>query len=227
MDAASSGPLSIRDYATKIPDDQAIWHYRQFAEFVAILQNRALWFSRLDTLRDPFEGVSGRQSRFHQKADEHTRKGSVSCWTVDDEESELMWFAYALGNGVAIRSTKGRLKASFRPPAVGTIVIGVVEYGIDWSEGMQHFMEIPDGYAFQKRRPFKWERELRALLSYEYEYSGGEVIDPTYAGKSVPVDPTTLIAELWVAPYAPNWFRETVETELKRYGYDGIPVKTR
>src|ERR1035438_9631230 len=65
----------MTDNAVGVLEDQSIWHYRQFAEFVAILQNQTLWFSRLDRLRDPFEGRSGREGRLFEKADAHMRKG--------------------------------------------------------------------------------------------------------------------------------------------------------
>jgi hypothetical protein len=39
-----------------LSDDAVIWHYTAFASFVSILQSSRLWFSRLDRLRDPFEG---------------------------------------------------------------------------------------------------------------------------------------------------------------------------
>lgn len=218
----------MADYAAGVAEDQPIWHYRQFAEFVAILQSRSLWFTRLECLRDPFEGRSGRKSRFHDGCDAHTRKGCVSCWTIDDEESELMWCAYAPGNGVAIRSTKGRMAASFVPPDAGRIMIESVEYGIDWSDGLPHILTINHGYAFHKRRAFKWEHELRAYLAYEYEYdAGGDLVEPAYTGKSVLVELKTLMAEVWVAPYAPDWFRAVVEKELETYGYGDIPVKRR
>jgi hypothetical protein len=227
-EAAKEAEGQVTDCAVNVPDDQSIWHYRQYAEFVAILQCEALWFSRLNHLQDPFEGVSGRQSRFHMKADDHTRKGCVSCWTVDDEESELMWYSYAPGHGVAIRSTKTRLKASLRPPEAVKIIIGSVEYGTDWSKGPPRFLTIPNGYAFLKRRGFKGEQELRAYVPYEYEYdSRGVGVEPTLQGRPVGVDLRSLIAEIWVAPYAPDWFRAVVEAELKRYGYQEIPVRMR
>ena len=220
--------MSVTDHASEMPENQTIWHYRQFAEFVTILQEKALWFSRLDRLRDPLEGRSGRKSRFHQGCDAHTRKGCVSCWTIDDEESELMWFAYAPDYGVAIRSTKGRVAASFLPPDAGKIMIESVEYGIDWSNGLPHVLTINHGYAFHKRRAFKWEHELRVFLPYEYDYDGdGHVVEPTYAGKSVLVELKTLMAEVWVAPYAPDWFRAAVKKELETHGYGDVPVKRR
>src|ERR1022692_824222 len=171
----------MTDNAVGVLEDQSIWHYRQFAEFVAILQNRSLWFSRLDCLRDPFEGCSGRRSTFHEMADAYTRLGCVSCWSIGDQESELMWHAYAPGWGVAIRSTKAKLKSSIMPPVADKIVIGSVQYGIDWSQGP------PDSYAFRKRQGFKQEQELRAFLPNDNQYDkpSGQPIEPTHSGKPV------------------------------------------
>jgi hypothetical protein len=203
----------MTDNAVDVSDDQSIWHYRQFAEFVAILQNQTLWFSRLDRLRDPFEGRSGRQSKFFEKADAHMRKGCVSCWTVDDDESELMWCAYSPCFGVAIRSTKGRLKASFGKSDADKIEVESVQYG---SKG-----------PFGKRRVFKREQELRAFIRYEYEYDRGTMVEPPYAGTPVPVELRSLMAEVWVSPNSPDWFETAVSVELEKYGYDRTLVKTR
>lgn len=218
----------MMDAAAAIAEDQPIWHYRQFAEFTAILQSQTLWFSRLTCLRDPFEGRSGRQSKFHHGCDEHTRNGCVSCWTIDEEESELMWHAYASGYGVAIRSTKARLKAAIPQPLSEKIMIGVVEYGEDWSKGTPLFYTLPNGYGLRKQRAFKWEQELRAFLPYEYEYDGSaRIVEPMYSGKPIPVDLHTLMVELWMSPYAPDWFLAVVEKELEAYGYGKVPVKRR
>ena len=209
----------MRDTAAGVSEDQPIWHYREFADFVAILQNQGLWFSRLDRVRDPFEGLSGRHGRFHRRADDHTRKGCVSCWTVDDEESELMWYAYAPRFGVAIRSTKGKLMTSLKPPEAGNIVIGAVQYGIDWSTP-------PESYAFVKQRGFKREQELRAFIPYEPEYRSGNLIDCACAGKLVSVELRSLIAEVWLAPSSPQWFERVVTLEMEKYGYGAIPVRS-
>jgi hypothetical protein len=212
----------MTDTAVDVSEDQSIWHYRQFAQFVAILQKHELWFSRLDCLPDPFEGRSvGYQGDFRKLHDDHRRKGCVSCWTIDDEESELMWYAFAPGFGVAIRCTKAALKASFKLPGADMIEVNSVTYEPDWSQG------TPD-FAFVKRRGFEREQELRAFLPYKYEYDeGGRIIEPTYCGRAVPVDLSSLMAEVWVAPNSPDWFEGVVRRELKQYGCDGTPVKRR
>lgn len=139
-----------------------------------------------------------------------------------------MWSAYAPGQGVAIRSTKGRLKESIRPPAADHIMIGVVEYGEDWSKGQPRFCSLPNGYSLVKRRAFKWEHELRAYLPYEYEFDrDGRRIEPMHLGSSVRVELATLLTEIWVAPYAPAWFEALVRNELETYGHVRVPVKKR
>ena len=99
-----------------VSDDAVIWHYTAFASWVSILQKQKLWFTRLDKLRDPHEGRSEHPYKGHlrSRAEDHTRKGCVNCWTVDKEESDLMWLAYAPNFGVAIQSTKGKWRACFR-----------------------------------------------------------------------------------------------------------------
>lgn len=37
-----------------------LWRYTDFAKFLFLLERRALWFSRLDTLGDPYEGMPPR-----------------------------------------------------------------------------------------------------------------------------------------------------------------------
>jgi len=217
----------ITDYSEgSLPEDQSIWHYCQFAEFVSILQRQALWFSRLGCLRDPFEGRSERtyKSRLRENSEAHTRKSCANCWTIDHEESELMWYAYAPTFGVVIRSTKSRLKASFMPPEVDRIVIGTVEYGTDWSKAPS---SQPYAAAFKKRRHFQREQELRAVIPYEYEYKHGTMIEPAHAGTLVPARLVLLIDEVWVAPNSPDWFTEVVELDLVKYGYCSIRVKRR
>jgi hypothetical protein len=207
-----------------ISDDAVIWHYTAFASFVSILQSGSLWFTRLDRLRDPFEGRSEHpyKSEFQLRAEDHTRKGCVNCWTIDAEESELMWYAFAPTFGVAIQSTKAGLKSCFRAPERDEIEIGVVEYGTDWSSGG------PESYAFLKRRHFKREQELRAYIPYKYEYDkSAKIVNPDPEGRAASVDLRTLFGQAWVAPSSPNWFQSVVKRELASYGYPDIPVQRR
>ena len=217
-----------QDCAHPVSEDQSIWHYRQFAEFVSILQKGKLWFSRLDHLRDPFEGRSAlaRKSEFFAKAEAHTRSGCVSCWTIGECESELMWYAYAPNWGVGIRSTKGKLKAALGQANVSKIVINRVTYEdvpvkrstLSEEERLRAYPEV-----FRKARHFQGEEELRAFIPPEELCAFGA----GYRGKLVEVDLRVLLSEVWVAPTAPEWFEAVVRTELEKYGYQTVPVKSR
>jgi hypothetical protein len=214
----------MTDYSEVVQDAAIIWHYMALAKFVSILQNGALWFVRLDCLRDdPFEGRCGHGGRFWEKVDAHTRKGCVNCWAFDPEESDLMWHAYAPGFGVAIQSTKRMLKASLAPSSPDRIFIGQVQYGTDRSKIPP---DSPYIAAFGKPGAFKWEQELRVLIPYESEhYPPG--IEPPCPGKLVPVQLSSLVAEVWIAPNSEKWFKQVVEFELRKYGLDNIHVKER
>jgi hypothetical protein len=102
-----------------------------------LLERRALWFSRLDTLEDPYEGLpprpliddmwssatkapeADRQDRI-DTARHNTRAFgmgrevlAVSCWHASAVESAAMWSLYArMGEGIAIRTTVDRLGQS-------------------------------------------------------------------------------------------------------------------
>jgi hypothetical protein len=176
----------------------------------------------MDRLKDPFEARSEHpyKSGLATRFEEFERKGCVSCWTVDTEESELMWYAYAPNYGTAIRSTVGDLRGSFNAEK-DTIKFGRVEYGTDWSKGP------PETYAFLKRRRFRREEEFRAFLPYEYQYRDGTIVEPTYDGMLVSVDLRALMKEVWVSPYSPPWFRGVVERELESYGLKEVQVLRR
>lgn len=53
--------LGCREMVPKdVPaSDAKLWRYMDFTKFVAMLNNKALYFCRLDHLGDPFEGAKG------------------------------------------------------------------------------------------------------------------------------------------------------------------------
>lgn len=201
-----------------------------FTKYVALLEENALYFSGLRQLadNDPFEGYLSWPSidEYH-----HPRLGGspdespeerfaaavrlfqdlrsdfcVSCWHRSPHESAAMWRLYLQsGEGIAVRSTVGRLMAAVgRDP--DPVYIGDVRY-IDYRSD-----RIPSAnvlhLALHKRRSFEHEREIRALKMGRFN---GE-------GTSVPVDLHWLIDAVFVAPTAPAWIRSLVERVTRRYG---------
>lgn len=114
-----------------------IWRYMDFAKYVALLKDKALYFARLDTVGDPFEGSLSKAEFEHWKqvaqdgeangriptrwrgkyfdvllgnARHARRQCYVNCWHVNPIESDAMWRLYSTsGYAIAIVSTYSRL----------------------------------------------------------------------------------------------------------------------
>ena len=135
------------------------------------------------------------------------RTAFVSCWHANDTESDAMWKIYGRENGIAIRTTFGRLKESFGG-ASEPIYIGEVEYV---SEGHVGNRVIWVHALFRKRSPFSHENELRAIC-----------IDANRAdqpGIKIPIDLCALIETVIISPYSEYWFGGLVEKITKKLGY--------
>ncbi len=227
-----------------------VWRYMDLAKFVSMLRDQAVHFVRADCLGDRFEGsisqssLEGRpvaaaayaklitdtlspmsadspvtgammESMLASMRQRMMREVMISCWHMGNAESAAMWRIYtSAGKGVAVRSTATRLIAAL--PAQqedSAITVSVVNY-VDYA----HF-PVPDpAHALipflYKRESFSYEQELRAMLIHR---DG----PPFYA---VPVDMTTLVESVYVAPGTPDWKREVVKSLLDRYGL-GVAVK--
>jgi hypothetical protein len=207
-----------------IEDDAKIWHYTSFPAFLSILQKRKLWFTRLDELRerDPFEGRSEQPNKtlFMERFEAFTGKGHAHCWSIDEEESDLMWATFA-PKGVAIQSTRRRLGQSFENAGEERVIIGAVQYGTDWADP-------PDYAAFLKRTRFKREQELRAFVDHEYSYdSSGRECDSDIDGRYVNADLGVLIESVWVPPFATGLVSSVLRDEIRLHGLPAVPVEQR
>lgn len=216
-----------------VADDQVVWRYMDLARFLSIVQTESLWFARADLLGDPHEGATGEFNRaqwvemYGEKMADGLSKIDwsamrkrfhINCWHMNDRESAAMWAVYQTeGRGIAIKSSIGRLKAA----VAGTdqaVYIAPIQY-IDYTS---HF--VPEGNLFHrvmhKRFSYEYEQELRMMVSdrppsLEIERDGKKerVQDPTYEpppGLAVPVDLSSLIEAVHVAPGSADWFVDVV-----------------
>jgi hypothetical protein len=134
----------------------------------------------------------------------------INSWYLGNGESAAMWKLYSSPDGVAIRSTAGKLMKEL-PANVGDSAISLdpiryVEYSLE---------EIPEErwnspFLF-KRRSFEHEREIRAHLLHR---------NPAPTGLLAPVDLDALVEAVYVAPASPSWHREVVESLCRSYGLD-------
>lgn len=128
--------------------------------------------------------------------------------------------------GVAVKSTFKRLKDCFAK-TIQRVFVGMVRY-IDYKTE-----RMPGGLVFfpalHKRKSFIYENELRViywdtdLMIKAYE-AGEDVTKKAAPGVSIPVDLTTLIESVRVAPTCPLWLESLVDGVIKKYGL-AIPVE--
>lgn len=212
--------------------DHQLWRYMDFPKFVSMLQQRALWFTRLDQFPDPYEGMLTKPTaEFFEQTKwrggvnyEKFRKFQcVNCWHMNDYESAAMWELYSKTDGVAIRSRLSRLVQSF-PETVPVRQWGIrgdsVMY-LDYdtqrtaSKTSEGLMAHLPGYL-SKRLSFEHEREYRLAIALEEQ-------EKENVGVFIPVLLDKLIESVVVSPTALKWMAELVRREVKLYELD-VPV---
>jgi hypothetical protein len=179
-----SGPL-VPIYSEDCPygelqPSELLWRYMNFRKFEDLLQKSALYFSRPDKFKDPFEGrfspgnstkMSIPDAEFHaaypiapvgkklEAAQEIMRQCVfVSCWHRNTTESREMWEAYTSGADSVAINTSAKALYTFVPK---WITKSPVKYHSDTfpRTALDHttlFFYKPTGYRF--------EREFRMQL---------------------------------------------------------------
>ena len=223
-----------------------LWRYMDFAKFVSLLENRAIFFSSADRLGDPFEGslpknnIASRLASPHFSREEEISKYAfvmeqlrrftlISCWCESEHESEAMWKLYSSAQGgVAIKTDFDSLENSFKTDE--QIYIERVRY-VDYDTD-----RIPEDDPLapylHKRQSFEHEREVRAIVQNpppginlsELRTSIRNIEEilsrkwmDSPSGAYYEVDLNLLIKEVIVDPFAPDWFPALVNAVAERY----------
>lgn len=242
-DMARKVKKDISSKMISLQDKDKLWRYMDLAKFISIMKDSALYFSNPDSFSDLYEGAHGELKNkqawddfylsfaraaiitapdncWHKQDLKSLEENSkrlveqlssrqeygiyISCWHQNEVESEAMWKMYSVHvkNAIAIQTTYGKLKkelgekASIRP----------VNY-IDYSK---QFVG-PNDEFWCKRKSFEYEKEVRAIV-HNFESKDN-------SGIEIKVDLKNLIENIYISPYAPNWFQEIVVDLVVRYGY--------
>ncbi len=229
------------DTLIELPEDEdIIWRYLSFSRFAAMLENGGVFFPRAHLFEDQWEGslssqnLEVRRESLAEAGVDESRVNSllgtssgfnewnrqwmlVSCWHLDDVESDAMWRLYGSGEGrLALRSSVGRLRGVL-PDDIQVGRVNYIDYATD---------AIPQGNIlfpyFHKRTSFKHEHELRAVRWDRSRLTQVGHVDLSIkapdAGEWVKVDLTVLFESLFVSPEAPPWFATLLRQVLERYG---------
>ncbi len=213
-------------------DCDTVWRYMSFEKFADILATESLFFTRADRYDDKFEGYVPQSTTLPHKPEVNPTVDRVdsnfrqyimcNCWHHGEEESMGMWDKYHLRNsGIAIKTTMGNLKNSL--PDKPNVFIGKIKYisnhnQIEMPMDVEIFLHYP---YFYKRKPFEYEREVRAII----DIASLPQDAPYEFGTSLKIDLKTLIDEndeksqVIVSPHADKWVAGTLELIVERYGY--------
>lgn len=229
----------FHSFLAQPPDDGRLWRYMTPTVFLSVVLGRSLYFARLDTFEDPFEGVpppavmEAARRRRHSESDEAARRLETwkkmialcrtsicaSCWHVGNEESEAMWKLYArFEDGLAIVTTLKSIKAAFDDQ---DLTGGLVDYsGREFEAGTTEEKLLQ--WAMTKRPSHRHENEFRLLARRLRKNPGdrrdnGETSDD--AGLALPVDPAVLIEEVVLSPRMARWQVDLFRGLFERLGF--------
>jgi len=241
-------PLPDQDQPP-IDNGVKIWRYVDIPKLAAMLSSRSLYFCQVPLLGDPFEGslvqavkngiesmkpIVVKQYPGFVRTDEQMCNSIMSsktysyasCWYASEEESAAMWDLYARGGfGVTVRSTLGRLVDSVASVAE-PVWIGKINYhNYATAQPPQNSLWTP---MFQKRKSFEHEREIRALVM---DWDKMNTLRGTWSyepnlvpGRYVSADLSILLERVYVAPFAPQWYKDVIIKVVAALGFEWLPV---
>lgn len=222
-----------RDFFT--PEDSSIvWHYFSLAKFIGLLESSQMYFSRQDQFDDKGEGRLSQLdkkllSKYPTSLVEQMESDSVgcyyaNCWTLSESDEYVLWNTYAsLHDGVAIKSSVGRIKRAFDSKDERNVYIAKVQYydedngsTFSASGGIINLLSL----SFSKRKYFAAEKELRLL----FHDNDARLDDVTPKGVLFKVSLKELIESIYVAPKSYPWFRDAIAHMIKLYGLSDVKV---
>lgn len=205
--------------------DTVVWKYLDLSKFLDLLLSHKLFMSRSDKFEDQYEGtfseptfeeikkLSADNPEFLAYYKTHREKVAVSSWHINEYESFAMWQIFtASSEGLAIRSTVGRLQKAVQPEQHYPQYIGEVNY-IDYKKEYIPFDDAFFPFLF-KRKSFQYEREIRIITDVTPH-------DMTLNdGLKIAVDIHQLIDKIYIHPKSENWYKKLVIELLKRLDFD-------
>lgn len=234
-------------------DDTVIWRYMDFTKYFDILLNSSLFFTRVNLLSDPWEGMYYQKnySKSHvaetirgdldaktkdqfatalvktAEAQQNMRSSyGVNCWNMTDCDVEFLWKIYAgYEQGVAIQSTIGQYKEAIKT-VERHVYIGEITYCDHTKDS------IPMGNMFwpilHKRNAYKSENEVRAVIWEEEPepISKEKIKFQAEEGDYIKVDLQKLISKVILSPFAKPWMLNTIKIAHSKLGYKFETIKS-
>jgi hypothetical protein len=217
----------VSSSSVKTPsDDTIVWRYLRLERFLTLIDSKKLRLSRLDSLRDPWEG------RWPKAIAEHWGKGPfdgkrmifdpeqyrqvlfANCWHASQYESAALWYIYSGRAGIAIKSTVGNLKAALIDNSRPAFYIGAVQYKNFETDTVECGSLVG---PFLKRKSFEYEHEVRIVI---FE----RLSDPNENAYYLNCNTAVLLKAVYLSPECDDSMKPSVESLLRRYDLGHIPA---
>ena len=223
-------PCIEHPHLEEVSNRIVIWKFMTFEHFADLIKSGSLYFCRVGAFEDVFEGtypIANKHLRpeiykdgmIPNQADydkiERVVKHDTfaSCFHMNRYETAFMWNLYADRQGVAIKTTTGRLKEALNTEQ--QIVYLSKVYYQNYDEDF-----LPEGnlmyLALHKRKSFEAEKELRALILDK----DSAALD----GIKAKVDLKELLYEVYVSPYADKSTVLSAQELIMDHGIRGVKV---
>jgi hypothetical protein len=213
------------------------WRYLSFDKFVNFMMHREIQFTRASLFTDQnelrlLESPKGKPEMTEEQAAKVEQRIAnlrsstyVSCWSLGASESYPLWKIYLGGsrNGVAIRSTVGKLRAS-----LGSSHTQYFDGGVQYRRDVFDKNPTDDQLICTKLEAYAYEREYRIFASFPRHST------PKTEGKSVftpnvisePIDVASMLRFVYVSPFSSSWFEKTVKDTMAHLAPDlVVPVR--
>ncbi|WP_133134362.1 hypothetical protein [Legionella santicrucis] len=199
----------------------------ELAKFLALLQNRCLYFPSLKQLidEDPWEGLPSKLN-FNSTTEDNPviaklYKDSylgardsfyVNCWHMNGSESMAQWKIYGANQcSIAIVSELERACDAIMDSK--NITGGkIIYYNSESDSTSSYVIHQP----FFKRKSYEHENEFRFIHWDYHSIRTGNSSE----GIFVDVDVKKLIERIVISPIAPKWFTNVISSLIKDYGFD-------
>jgi hypothetical protein len=140
----------------------------------------------------------------------------VNCWNEFKGESYALWKIYAgMDQGIMIKTDFSKLIQAFRN-CNQKIFCSRVKY-IDYQKDYMDFGNTMIPFV-HKHRAYTYENEIRLIHEvthnqWKYDWDSEEY----NSGIMIPIDINFLIDNIYINPFAPQWFKPLIEDLIKKY----------
>lgn len=208
-----------------------LWRYISTEQFLSMLSTKSLYFARLDTLEDPFEGYPFHLDNKYRYMDYSQLERNwifVNCWHENEDESEHMWKHHGIENSIAIKTSIDNFINSINNDTATKP--GVTIARVDYINPQEEVDITTDKIKrrifspyFYKRKQFEYEQEVRVVCPLDLASEGlsvkeyYEVLKQHPKGFYFPVCLNSLIEEIVVAPTSGRWYHDLISDTLHQY----------